>query len=482
MKRSREILGIAASLLLLALFIISWLRGVYHRELEGLKAEANVVFFNALEEANDRLFISKRMHHDIFHSERNAWVHENNPPDTNTRRVLVFEAQSEIEDTLLESKTVEIITSLKRMLDTAENISLAINATARHTMSFDIDSSVIIDFNTTRENLASLLDSTSGQSSLTKLQFRVVENPDSDSIFEGAFLTKEGSLGNLFLGTNEYAAVVENYEGTVFDRMIDEFILGIFLFIAIASAFIFIYRSLIKERNLASLKDDFISNITHEFKTPISVVHVALEALKDFNVMNDQEKANEYLELSKSELYKLTGMVDQIMNLSKLENPQVISHFESVDLCDVISTTIDNLNIGIERKNQTLRFQNSDCPNIINGDPRSIQSVFYNLIDNANKYGANGGKIDIGVFQENGSAVVQISNDGPVIPDEYKNRIFEKFFRIPSANVHDVKGYGLGLHYTKSLVEQHGGTIDLESKNGLTRFKICFPLQTKAQV
>ena len=477
MKLNKELLGITVSLLLLALFIGIWLNGVYHREMANLRSEADVLFFRSVEEANDRLFISRRLHHSQFiHGESN-WVHEKLPIDTvGIREVIIFESEGAetTQDTLMRQKSLEIIANLKGMLDSSDNVSFSINAKSSHRVEFDQDTLISVDFQSTKDNLAEILDSNVMTSNLTKLKFTVLDNPDTDSIIQNALLTSKGSLGNLFLGTNDYAASVENYQSTVLSRMTHEILLGLFLFLAISGAFAFIYRNLIKERQLAELKDEFISNITHEFKTPISIVNVAIESLKDFSVIKNPEKANEYLDLSKIELQRLSSMVDQIMNLSKIEKSEAISQFEEVDICAIILSILDRLSINIEKKNQTVHFSQEDCPDHIMGDPKSLNSIFYNLIDNANKYGMESGAIEISIRENKNYLEISVRNSGQPISDEYKSKIFDKFFRVPTSNIHNVKGYGLGLYHTKNLIERHNGNIRLTDYQGGTEFIISF--------
>ena len=459
MKLKKEIYGILFSIALLATFIGLWLHSVYKDELNNLKAEANVIFFNSLEEANDQLFVSRRFKHHSRNTNGGRWVEEYHD-ELESDTVIIIEQDGRARHPDIEARVMKMITRISEDADSSNAISVRINAHSDTEFSMESDSLIIVDFVSTTDNLSSILDSQIVHSDFANLKVQVLNNPRSDTILHNAFITNKGSLGNIFLGTNDYAAIFQNYREILLMRMIPEIIFSALLFIAIASAFWFIYKSLSKERRLAALKDDFISNMTHEFKTPISVVNVALEALEQPHVKEDAKKSSQYIDMSRKELERLTAMVDRLMNISHLdENPVEMI---PVDLSNLVDTIVGQFSFAANQRNQIINTTFPEAPINILGSKMKLEMLVSNLLDNAVKYSNEGDIIDVNVEKRNKKVYLLVSDSGPGIPREYRDNIFEKFYRIPTKNIHDVKGYGVGLYHVRNIVEQHGGTIRIE--------------------
>lgn len=230
-------------------------------------------------------------------------------------------------------------------------------------------------------------------------------------------------------------------------------------------SFLLLYRNWLKQKKLAQLKSNFISNITHELKTPIATVNVAIEALRNFGGIRDPEKTREYLDISASELQRLSLLVDKILKLSMLENREIKLSKEEFDLKALIQEVIDTLKFRFERHNATVEFTTEGEHFTIDGDKLHLTSVIYNLLDNALKYSKENPVIRIHLSAPRENILeLKIADNGIGIAREYQSKIFDKFFRVPTNNRHDVKGYGLGLSYVSEIIKRHMGFIRVESE------------------
>lgn len=248
------------------------------------------------------------------------------------------------------------------------------------------------------------------------------------------------------------------------------FLVGITVF-----AFVLLYRSLLKQQRLAQMKNDLISNITHELKTPIATVGVAIEALKNFNAIQNPQRTKEYLEISQNELQRLGLLVDKVLKLSMLEKREIEVKYGLFDLKEVVNEVIASLRLQIEKYNARVTVDAKGDTNI-KGDRLHFLSVVFNLLDNALKYSKGNAVIQVILNEEAGNLVLKVTDNGIGIPAVYKERIFEKFFRVPTGDMHNAKGYGLGLSYIGQVVRQHKGNVTVDSHEGIgSSFTITLP-------
>jgi two-component system phosphate regulon sensor histidine kinase PhoR len=240
-------------------------------------------------------------------------------------------------------------------------------------------------------------------------------------------------------------------------------------------SFVLLYRNLLRQRRLAELKNEFISNITHELKTPIATVGVAIEALKNFNAIQDPQRTKEYLDISSNELQRLSLLVDKVLKLSMFEKKEIELKYESLNLKDIVDEVTSSLRLQLEKNNARVSVtQNGDLN--LQGDRLHLLSVVFNLVDNAIKYSNGDPSIQIGLNGDEQNVELSITDNGIGIPQEYQNKVFDKFFRVPAGDTHNTKGYGLGLSYAAHVVKKHGGIISVDSQPGLgTRFTIILP-------
>lgn len=241
-------------------------------------------------------------------------------------------------------------------------------------------------------------------------------------------------------------------------------------------SFTLLLRNLIQQRKLTQIKNDFISNITHELKTPIATVSVAIEALRNFDALHDPQRTKEYLAISSNELQRLSFLVDKVLKLSMFEKHQIELKEEAVDLLQLVNEVVTSMKLQFEKYKAKVNVQTQGYRFIIHADRLHITSVLFNLLDNALKYSKENPSIHIELKEEPQHIQLSVTDNGIGIAAEYRRKIFDKFFRVPSGNTHNVKGYGLGLSYVLYVIQKHYGSIDVESKPGIgSRFMIKLP-------
>lgn len=261
----------------------------------------------------------------------------------------------------------------------------------------------------------------------------------------------------------------------ILQRLTVPILFSIFLVGFTILSFSLMYRNLVRQRRLAEIKNEFISNITHELKTPIATVSVAIEALKNFNANLDVKKTSEYLEISSNELQRLSLLVDKVLKLSMFENKEVELRYEQMDMKDLVEEVNASMRLQFEKKHADIR-QQVQGDTRFEGDRLHLISVIFNLLDNALKYSPERPVINIDINGREEELQLSIQDAGIGIPAEYHQRIYEKFFRVPHGNLHNAKGYGLGLSYVSHVVGKHKGTIRVYSDNGSgTTFVITLP-------
>lgn len=227
-------------------------------------------------------------------------------------------------------------------------------------------------------------------------------------------------------------------------------------------SFLYMLRTILRQKRLSEVKNDFINNMTHELKTPIATVSAAVEALERFNALADPQKTANYLRISRQELQRLGDLVEKVLHIAAEEKEDVVLHTETTDLNDIIADIISNHRLKSTKKTDFTYTLLADP--LIQADPTHLSHAINNLVDNAIKYSGDHAEISIHVARRPGWIRISVKDNGIGIPQGYHHHIFEKFFRVPSGNLHNVKGFGLGLSYVKKIAEKHGGTIKVKSE------------------
>jgi len=295
---------------------------------------------------------------------------------------------------------------------------------------------------------------------------------DSTSTVESESLN-EVSLGILHPVT--YKLKLGNTFSYLMRQITQPILFSILLLGITILSFLLLYRSLLKQRKLALLKNEFISNITHELKTPIATVGVAIEALKNFSAMDNPERTKEYLAISTNELQRLSLLVDKVLKLSMFEKKEMELNVEPVNLKEVADEVLASLKLQLEKRNANVRLDVSGDVTV-HADRLHLLSVIFNLVDNALKYCRNNPELLITIAAKENIVEMSVKDNGIGIAPEYREKVFEKFFRVPHGDIHDAKGYGLGLSYVAQVIRQHNGIISVTSQPGDgSKFIITLP-------
>lgn len=260
---------------------------------------------------------------------------------------------------------------------------------------------------------------------------------------------------------------------TIFKRIFTGILLSTLLVLAVIACLFYLLKIIKHQKQLSKIKNDFISNITHEFKTPISTISVALEGIKNFNAIDDKEKTKKYVQISSNQLEKLTVMVEKLLETAMLDVNQLLLKKEPVYISKFITSIIEKQQLITE--NKQINYISTDVDFRCKIDVFHFENVINNLIDNALKYG--GEKISIDLSSKVNNIEIRIVDNGNTLIEEHKDKIFEQFYRVPTGNIHAVKGFGIGLYYVRKIIEMHNGSIQLELRKNQTIFKIILPYE-----
>lgn len=279
------------------------------------------------------------------------------------------------------------------------------------------------------------------------------------------------------LGMNKlYAANFGRVRAYLFYNLLPQMGFSLIITGLIILSFILVLRSLRSQQRLLEQKNDFIGNMTHELKTPVATVGVALEAMKSFDVLKNPEKAVEYIDMARHELDRLGMMTDKILKTSVFDyETEIRNNKKVVDLKEIMEKVMASFLLVAEKKGIRFRFDPKGNASLL-GHEDHLTQMIYNLVDNAFKYAGSSPEIKLSLEEQDNQIILKVADQGPGIGQQHQNRIFEKFYRIPSGDVHTVKGYGLGLNYVAGVVKSHGGKISIESRPGAGAiFEVIIP-------
>lgn len=464
-------------MLLLVAFLAIYLRKSYNTEKENLKKEVGYLFINAVKNIeggllNQLIFKTDSLNKPRFQSlplpgkdsiRKLTFIHKDEKH---------FEGKSDVqmkvsikkENQYLLNETEGVISMIIQMeSDTTIGDSSIHHWTAFHTSSNKVAEGLKtrFDLNLQKANLPITYDLIQTKDTLN--------DQEQKADIAGAYLD---------IATGEkYEVKLQQYRGLLFKKMAPEILMVGLLFVCLGLAFFTMAKNIEREKQLMEVKSDFIQNMTHELKTPISTVTVALEALQEFDGIDDGKKREEYLEISKNELGRLSLLVDRVLSVSGMDKDLPPAHKERIEFIELIQQIVDSLKLQTEKQNIQVIIKSGETPVQLFADRQWVAGVIYNLLDNAIKYSQNNNpKIEVSLAQKDEQIELKISDNGPGIHRDHQTRIFEKFYRIPQGNIHNVKGHGLGLSYVMRVVKEMGGRIWVDSEAGKgSVFNIVLP-------
>jgi two-component system phosphate regulon sensor histidine kinase PhoR len=237
------------------------------------------------------------------------------------------------------------------------------------------------------------------------------------------------------------------------------------LMILIIVALVFMFRTILTQKKLSELKSDFISNMTHEFKTPISTISLACEAMGDSDVVTQNDETKPYVKMIGEENKRLSVLVERILQSATLDRGELNIKKEAVELNGIVAGVVENAQFRIRNSGGSIHLKLPEDPIVIEADPMHTTNVISNLIDNAIKYSEKAPQITVSL-SSGPSPVLSVKDEGIGIKKEHLNKIFDKLYRIPTGNIHNVKGFGLGLSYVKAIADLHNWRVNVKSKYG----------------
>ena len=295
-----------------------------------------------------------------------------------------------------------------------------------------------------------------------------------DEHIEGASLKKWNHDGHYF-----GVYFVNLKEEVVVKKIIFPYLL---LFASLISLFATVFtfysiNTILRQKRISSITYDFINNMTHELKTPISTISLSTNVLLKSKEL-DKERINRYLSIIKTENSRLETQVERVLQIAKLDKGVVELNFKDLDIHKIIKSCVETFQVPIEQKNGKLTYELTADKSIISGDIVHITNLIYNLLDNANKYSKTSPEINIKTENVKNGIKIVISDHGVGMKQEDIKKIFHRFFRVSTGDVHNVKGFGIGLYYVKQVIIKHYGEINVTSKiNEGSNFIITLPIK-----
>ncbi len=253
--------------------------------------------------------------------------------------------------------------------------------------------------------------------------------------------------------------------------------LSAFFVLIIILSFVSALYQLVRQKQISEIKTDFINNMTHEFKTPIATINLALDAIKNPKIIDDKEKVLRYVKMIREENKRMHAQVENVLRISKLEKNQLDVSKDKVDIHDIIEEATTHVDLLVKDKGGYIKVDFNASLSEISGNQFHLTSVIVNMLDNAIKYSDDAPKIDIFTGNTSKNINIRIKDQGIGMNKNVQRNVFKKFYREERGNIHNVKGHGLGLSYVKKIVEIHQGEIFVESEKGIgSTFTIKLPI------
>lgn len=301
---------------------------------------------------------------------------------------------------------------------------------------------------------------------------------DCDSA--GCYFKINLSPNNVFVTPQYLSVKFPNQKNYLLQTMWAMLVVSAGVIFILIIAFYYTIGTISKQKKLSVIKNDFISNMTHEFKTPISTISLAAEMLSDDSVTKTPEKQQRFVKMIRDENKRLSVLVESILQTSILDKGEFKLKRSDLDVHDIINQAIQNTQLLLDQRQGSVQTNLQATKSIINADKVHLTNIVFNLIDNAVKYTKESPFIVISTRDVENGIEISVKDNGIGISKENLKKIFEKFYRVPTGNVHNVKGFGLGLSYVQAVVQKHNGTINVESEVGKgSTFKIVMPYKNE---
>lgn len=473
-----------ASLALLGAFLLWFLHRSWKDEAQALNREANLLLVSAVRNIEGAVFdqfVFRRIQGEPDITLPSLPFKA--PKGDSTRVIAIFKEQSDLKvlDSTWKQNDSGIHKTVRRLNlkvgdeapETTGALSIIVNLEGQRRKTLDTSACLKMDSSVLFVRLETAFRQQLERSGLP-FGFRLLQQKQDDEP------TGPAAAAYVDMASGQrYVAELTGYNLYLLERIAPQIAFSCFLFGLVSLAFWVIFRGLRQQQRLTELKNDFIRNITHELKTPVSTVSVAVEALQNFGVLNDPARAQEYLDISRAELNRLSLLVDRVLRMSLFEKDVPELKPEPLDLKQLVEEILSTMRLQFEKHQAKVQFHIAGSDFRLEGDRLHLSGVIYNLLDNALKYSRGTPQVELGLEQRHNRILLSVRDRGPGIPGPYQEKIFERFFRIPTGDVHNVKGHGLGLSYVAGVIRQHQGDIAVENREGGgAEFRVSLPAQS----
>jgi two-component system phosphate regulon sensor histidine kinase PhoR len=465
-KSNIRYIPMVISLVLLAVFLCIYLYKNYRSAEREISQQAQLFFENAFKTAEGQVFdkMMIEMKGVSFLQKKDSIVGDFNWTEHDVK-VLQLDSSNKVPK-----------------ISTTNKISKVILKTSNNDVKPDSLLNVKIEFKSDSLNVDTAFSSKSlsdikkvsdiFKSNVQKAGFEIEYEITDDTLNRNS---KTNVVYNEIFSGKKYFLNISNDQSYIFDKILPDILMSVLLFLAVAFAFYHIISSYRKNQELYDLKDDFMRNMTHELKTPLATMGVAIEALQNFKADGDKNLRTEYLRIAETENLKLNDLVDKVLSISQTLDYDK-NKVEQIILHQLIDEICESFRLRMEQKNIKFEIINQLTPEYVILNTQVLAMVLHNLFDNAIKYLEHQDPmIIIKTYSDDNSIFINVSDNGKPIPSEYSNRIFEKFFRIPQGNTHDVKGHGLGLYIVQRMILSVRGKVNLKSDENGNHFIIELP-------
>lgn len=289
---------------------------------------------------------------------------------------------------------------------------------------------------------------------------------DTTSNLNRSFLILTGSDIDFTIPNESLEILILDFEKELYQSLTWMIFGAVIFTIIILAAFFVTVRTLITQKKLSEIKSDFINNMTHEFKTPLATISLAVDALKNEKVQHDPEKMSYFSGIIKEENKRMNKHVETILQAALMDKQELKLNFKALHAHEIISRVVDNFRLQLEEKQGRIELTLNAREDLVNADEVHFTNLVSNLIDNAIKYSKDNLHIRVYTHCTNRHFLIRVEDNGIGMSKESVKRIFEKFYRAHTGNIHNVKGFGLGMSYVKTVVDAHKGRIKVDSTLG----------------
>jgi two-component system phosphate regulon sensor histidine kinase PhoR len=230
------------------------------------------------------------------------------------------------------------------------------------------------------------------------------------------------------------------------------------------------------------MQADFINNMTHEFKTPLATISLAADTIENSGVITDENKVRHFVGMIKKENSRMNRQVETILQIATLDKHEMDFAFNPIDIHEEITHAIDTIEIQVTDRGGVIHRHLEAVNSVVTGDPEHLRNLVHNLLDNANKYSDKAPDITVMTRSNDSGVFLEVADRGIGMSKSVQNRVFERFYREATGNIHNVKGFGLGLNYVKAITDAHGGTVTVESEQGKgSIFTVFLPYRNESR-